>query len=312
MANKTKSKQNNKKKPVKKQNKVQQRGLTGLDSMGAAYARLLADPCNAPLVHPTYSGVEGGYLMRADSFLTMGDNAGATSGYLQWTPSVLEPGLSGILSAATTGGAVGAIPASVGDKTPAWTYLLANCSEVRTVAACLRVTYPGAESGRAGRIHYGQTSGGMVQSTTSYSADGVATLLPHFERTPATSVELIWKPNDADQMFSYPNVADNGKNNKCASLSVAWAGLPAAVGLTFHMTVVYEWQPKPAMGISNPNMSRSSSANTLDHVVNYLQNQGFSFVRSLAMAAGSSMATGAMAATYGLMGANPSRRLTAF
>lgn len=296
-----------KKKTVKKQKPARKVRLfsRGLDGPGLAYARLLADPCNAPLAHPVYSGTEGGYLVRTDSFFSHGVGPGVTAGCLIFTPGLL----SGSGGSVVIGGAADSVtpftPSAVGTtRCPGYTFLTNTASVARCVAACLKVTYPGTESGRSGRIHYGQVSGGIINTISTFTADEIAQMLPNYERTPAGCIELIWKPNDADQLFIKPGSSindDSAKNNKCASLAVAFAGLPAATGLTFHFTAVWEWQPAAGQGLSEPNLSRSQSSNTLDQVVNYLQNAGYTFMRSTAIAAGRTIGAGALAAAYGMM-----------
>jgi len=79
---------------------------TALDSSATDYARLLADPINAPLVHPVYAGGDGGYLIRFDSTFTTTAGATDTSGYLHWTPGAMGPdGIELLIGAAANGSA---------------------------------------------------------------------------------------------------------------------------------------------------------------------------------------------------------------
>lgn len=286
----------------------------GLDAAGLAYAKLLADPCNAPLVHPTYAGTEGGYLLRADTFFTIAGGAGATSGFLMFSPGLLTDTNVGVLYAdGPNPSALQTVVAPTAISLPGAPFLNANASAARCVAACMKISFPGAESVRSGRIHYGQVSSGLITLGGNFAPDAVAQALPFYERTPADIIELVWKPNDADQLFSKPNTSvatDSAKNNKSASLLVAVAGLPAATGLTFHFTAVYEWQPAYATNLSVPNLSKSPSQNTLDEVINYLLSRGYGFVKSYAMSAGRGAMQGIMSEVYGLMGSNSRRRAT--
>lgn len=279
-----------------------------LDANGRAYAALLSDPCNAPLVHPTYSGTEGGYLLRADQFYSTGFGATDTAGLQVFTPGLVDSGGSGVIGFGASSGSTAVAPNFLGASLlPAYTFLVNSASAVRCVAACMKVTFPGAESARAGRIHYGQTSSGIV-TTAAIAADNVAQALPNFSRVPADTIELIWKPNDADQLFMRPGSSmldDNAKNNKSASLVFSWAGIPVSTGMTIHLTAVYEWQPKASQGISVPNLSKSPSQNTLDEVVNFLIAKGETFVRSTAHMAGRAAMAGVLSAAYGLMDPRP-------
>lgn len=291
---------------------IRQIRATGLDAGGAAYARLLADPCNAPLAHPTYSGSEGGYLLRADTFFTPGIAAGATSGIVMYTPGLLTDTNLGLLFAdGPASGAFQTVVAGATSAIPGHVFLNANASAARCVAACMKVSFPGSESARSGRVHYGQVTSGIIALGGNYKPDDLAATVPHFQRTPADVIEIIWKPNDADQLFSRPNTPnanDSAKNNKAASLLFCFAGLPATTGMVVHMTAVYEWQPAQALGLAVPNLSKSPSRNTLDEVVNYLISKGFGFIKSYAMAAGNNALQGLMGEVYGIMGPNAHRR----
>lgn len=285
--------------------------ISRLDKAAQAYAMLLADPCNAPLVHPTYAGTEGGYLLRADQFVTYGAGATDTAGMVQFAPGLVDSGGSGVIGfGAASAGTATAPSFSGASYLPAYTFLVNTASAVRCVAACLKATFPGSESARSGRIHYGQTTSGIL-STASVTVDSLAQALPNFSRVPADTIELVWKPNDADQLFCKPGAPiadDSAKNNKSAALMFAWAGLPAATGITIHFTAVYEWQPKAGQGISVPNLSKSPSQNTLDEVVNYLIARGETFVRSTAHVAGKAALAGVLSAAYGLMDPRPRLR----
>ncbi|APG76273.1 hypothetical protein 3 [Changjiang tombus-like virus 7] len=282
-------------------------GARALDASAAAYARLLADPCGAPLVHPTYSGSEGGYLIRAESFVTPGVGATENAGYFSWVPGLIG-NAAGIQVGAAAGAGTSVAANNFGQNAPGFNFLRDTASGARCVAACLKVSYPGTEAGRAGRVHFGQTSGGSIIQGVGYTADNVAVLLPHYTRTPAQEFELVWKPNDADQLFRDPSALTSEESKSArAALTVAWAGLPVATGLTFRLTAVYEWQPASADGLSVPNMSRSPSENTLDNVINFLTRQGFTFVRGMAMAGTSGLISG-ISNHFGIMSAGVNTR----
>lgn len=280
-----------------------------LDPAGMAYARLLSDPCNAPLVHPTYTGSEGGYLLRSDSFVTIGNGATDTSGVFLFTPSILNNGGLGVSHCVSVGGSAGGTITSSGAvNSPGYSFLTGNADNVRCIAACLKITYPGSESGRSGRVHYGHLASAVAAAGGVVTPDSIAQLLPAYERTPASAVEVTWKPNTADQIFAQPSIGTDGfGNTRSATLACAWAGLPAAVGLTFHLTAVYEWQPKLNRGLSVPDLSKSDSNNDIDQVVNYLINRGYKFMHSAAMGLTANAVTG-LATQFGLIGSGRTLR----
>ncbi len=254
-----------------------------------------------------YSGGEGGYLVRCDQWFTFGTLPTDTAGFFHWVPGFMASDSHELVVNGASGGGT-AVVAGAFSGAPGKTFLTNTASAIRCVAACVKVTFPGSESARQGRVHLGQTNGGVVNPAVSYAPDAVATLLPHYTRTPATELELRWKPNDADQLFVDPAIATQPEDRRRrAALTVAWAGMPAATGLIFHMTAVYEWQPLAANGLAVPNASRSTSRSTLDQVLNYMQTAGETFVSGM-VSAGSGALNRYLTGTFGLMPANLQRR----
>lgn len=269
-----------KKKPAKRM-RVRKPRQQLLDSAAQAYANLLRDPCNAALVPPIYPGGGAGFLFRGETFFSVGNGATETAGYLHWTPGYVNSSNSDLIVAATTT-SNGVATNSASGNGPAKAFLNSNVRGARCIAACLRITYPGAESGRSGRVHYGHSAGGAIDVGDSITPDGVAQLLVNYGRTPADTIELYWKPDVADFEFNDPSAASSATlKDRKSSLTVAWAGLPATVGLTFHLTAVYEWQPTVSLGIGMNTKGKAVSKNTIDEVIDYV-NRTFDWVKSAA------------------------------
>jgi hypothetical protein len=271
-----------------------------LDEGARKYAALIADPCNAPLVNPVYAGGEGGYLTRTEVIFTQGGVAGA----FMWTPGAVGSTSSEVIGFNAAGGGTATAVTTYGSS-PGKTFLNNTASVCRPVAACLKLTFLGSESSRSGRVSFGHASGGLMDIGETPTSDQIAQTLSYTSRTPAEGVELIWKPNDADQMFTDPNATTlASEKDRKASLVVAWDGLPAINGWCFHLTCVWEWQPRQAQGISNPTLNKSVSNNSLDHVVNALIRGGFQFANAVGIGMGSgavNSAAGIMGRAYGLM-----------
>lgn len=49
----------------------------GVDKAGLEYAKLIADPCNQELTHPTYGVGPNGYLIKLRSTFSVSDSKGA-------------------------------------------------------------------------------------------------------------------------------------------------------------------------------------------------------------------------------------------
>lgn len=310
MANKRKSKSKKATKMVR-----MPRGRPPLDSQAAAYARLLADPCNAPLAYPVYPGGDSGYLVRAESFASYGGVAGDTSGVIHWVPGYVNSSNTQLLQInMATPNTTGALVTNL--NSPGAAFLYPNARGARCVAACMKISYPGAESARSGRIHYGLTSAGMLDLAQAVSPDGVATALQHFTRTPADTIELVWKPSIGDTEFNDPTESAGALiRDRKSALTVAYAGLPSGVGLTVHYTAIYEWTPAVSIGVGHNPLSKNTSANTLDDVLDYLIRSGFQFVRGVGHAAGAAIGAGlarGIANTFGIMPARTQTRSLAY
>lgn len=255
-----------------------------LDRDALAYARLLNDPCNAPLVHPVFQGAEGAYLIRFQTTNSYGTGLPTTtSGVYHWIPSVLNlvstNNNSSMYLEATGPSVNGTAAAEVATYTPGAQFLPANAAQYRCVAACLTIQWAGSELTRAGQISYGNTTGSLFQVGQAFSPGIIFPLLNNTERTPSNVVELKWRPGVADQQFvsaqasvSNPTSSDVSRNS---ALTVFYQGLPAGgAGLLITKTAVYEYVPSVALGVSTTPNSRNMSANTLDQVINHLDSKG--------------------------------------
>lgn len=270
-------------------------GIPALDGAAAQYARLLREPCTAPLVHPIFAGGEGGYLFRAESTFTLIADAGQTAGVLHWTPGAVgSDGLDVIGGSAATSGAaitVAALGASA-TYTPGYNFL-ANSSAVRCIAGAMQIAFVGTELNRSGRFHYGQTSGGLINVADTPSADSLAPILENWERTPTDIVQINWKPNIADTQWTDPGAATGaGFKSKMSSLTYAIAGLPAATGVFIRLTAVYEWKPAYATGLASASATKAISRSTLDNVLDYLTESGYNWARQTGYGIGNAAMTG--------------------
>lgn len=282
----------------------------GLDGKAYDYARLLMDPCGGPVVHPVFTGVSPGVVQRSESFTTHGTQPTTTAGVIHWVPGYINSSNTEVLIQEAANSSTAAAT-TVLVTAPGKTFLAANSKAVRCIAACLRITFPGSESTRSGRVHYGHTTGGLIDLGNSVTADNVAQALTNFTRTPPEAIELVWKPSAADQDFCDPTEAASAPiRDRRSALTVAFAGLPVAVGMTFHFTAVYEWLPAIGLGVAS-DVNQVGSTNSLDDVLRWVANTGFKYVRQMGMSPGQvpDMRSAAvnMAGLYGLMAARPRR-----
>lgn len=251
--------------------KSKPRRQSQLDSQGAAYARLLRDPCNAALANPTFEAAEGGYLNRFTSYHSYNAGGTDTQGYIHYTPNAISTVNADLL--VYSGNGTVAAPTAQGSSLGGRSFLTGNCSAVRVIAACITVLYMGNEQGRQGRIHFGQTNGSLIDVGETPVPDNITNSLEQFTRTPSDAIDVIWKPDHFDETFTDPNASLSATNkDKMSSLTIAWAGLPAGTQIMFKITAVYQWQPKISTGISFSTSTHTKSKNTLADVINSIEN----------------------------------------
>lgn len=221
-----------------------------LDSGAAAWARLLADPCAAPLTYPCYpTGTGGSVLMRFESDFLFATGATEVAGIFGFCPGSL-----GGFSNATplTSDILGTVLTLQSTSIPGFTFINANTNSYRPVAACMQVMYPGTELNRSGVVGVGICSGDVLLrnvntvgggSNINTNASEVRTMCQHVERMPTTVVEIKWFPGTADeennstQGLKLGTLTDiEGRNTIFMSAS----GFPVSTGIRIRMVAVYE------------------------------------------------------------------------
>lgn len=237
----------------------------GFDAAAKAYAKLLLDPCNAPLVHPIGCPT-GGILVRAQSVASLGGPT-LTAGVFHWTPGALgannvELLISSVLDQNT------ATAFATSPSAPGKIFLNGNASSVRCVAACVKVMWDGAESARSGRIAYGNSIGGYLDLSSTTTPAAVIPALETMERTPQTKAEIRWCPNEFDLAYTDPTVnTSQAEKDRRSAITVAAVNFPANSYMVLEMTAVYEYLPAPATGIAMNTRSTTRSANTFHQVI---------------------------------------------
>lgn len=239
-----------------------------LDGPARAYAMLLSDPCMAPLTHPLYAGGEGGILVKAESVFNLVGGGTDTKGLVHWTPGAIGTTNSELLTDSSNG----TFTATANANTPGKTFLVANATGVRCVAACLQATYLGTELNRAGNYALGRTQGSLIDLGSAINFADLEPTLEHFTRTPDGTIELRWIPANMDQSFTDPNVATPAQEkDRKSAITFSASGLTAGSGIRFRLVAIYEYQPKTGTGIATPSSSRAKSSFSLDDVLNVVE-----------------------------------------
>lgn len=248
----------------------------GLDQNARAWARLVADPCYAPLTHPIYPGSDGGLLARFESEQTFGAGAGETGFIVGFVPGL--PGGSIYANAtALASDTTNTLFNNTSIAGPGQTFLSTSASAVRCVAACMQISWPGSELDRQGYITLGQCSGGLLSQGLSVVTN-TAALRPlcHLRaRVPDTFLEVKWRPTLGDAEWHDPSLAGTvGDINKKGAIFATVSNLKALIGARVRFIVTYEWQPKTNQGVATAFDSHIPSKNSLDDVINALDKNG--------------------------------------
>lgn len=224
----------------KKQNKPSQRNAgkgrnrparTSVTGETVKLAKLIADPCTAPLVAPQYGASDGGYLAKLSSFHSQPVSTDATSGMILWFPDFCgrksgsgAAGRNGNLFVFTgTSGSdapVNTAALPLGSSTaasdqgafindPAFDFLNSdNVQDARCAAACMKMIYTGRNDALSGRIGYlsnvpraallvgDGSSPPTINSLFRYSNNST--------RTPLDVCEQKFRPGETSEVYRVP------------------------------------------------------------------------------------------------------------
>jgi hypothetical protein len=276
-----------------------------LDKAARDYARLLADPCGAPLVQGIAPSSSGTIVVRLESDAILFNGAGQTAGAFYWIPGAARA----FANAATTDSASFTFPLP-NYPVPGATYI-GNYASARAISACVQVMYPGSELNRSGVISVGVVGAGALTNILPVSFGGAGgnttvgnlrTMCQHVYRTPHDVREIRFRPGAGDEQptdlpgltatpASLP-VAARGRN----AFLVTASGLPDAVGVRLRCVCIYELTPVTGLGMVS-SVETTRSINTQTQVVQALDARNPHWYEGLA---GNVLKAGALAAATGL------------
>jgi len=218
--------------------------VAGLDAPAKAWARLLADPCNAPLASPCYPTSSGGSIIRVERDVVMSTTATSYGGAVIFTPGLFDNTGSGALCSVAT------LDTSLDNQVLPFSNQYGfqpgngnvNWDSVRPVAACLQLMWPGSELNRQGIVSLAVVPTAFAfQSSTGTSVQSLRQASPIVSRMPDSVVEVKWRPGEKDNQFNATQIADltvdsDGRN----SLLATWTGIPGSTGVRVRMVAIYE------------------------------------------------------------------------
>lgn len=242
-----------------------------LDKAAAEYAKLLADPCNAPLTRGVYSATAGSLVSRFEADFIL--NAGPTevASIFAFAPGTGTCyGNAVPLTADTTASSL----QFAGGTVPGGAFLSATAGTVRALAACMQVSFPGTELNRSGIIGMGVVPGGTITPALVAGSGGpggtttaaaIRQLCQHTERMPQNMAEVLWMPGDGDALTIASTKINAAATSNAPDLEdrnlllMSASGFPVSTGIRIRLVVVYEWSPRIAQGIvATVEPSRSS------------------------------------------------------
>lgn len=237
-----------KKAPKKKTGRRPPRPISRVlpDPRAAAFAKALADPCNAPLEHGVYPG-QMGFISRFSQAFTVSTGATGTAFVLAVTPG---RGIS--LSA------VGATDATVisgsflNSFVPGATFMTTNCRGARALGACIEFFTNQNALNATGTYFYGNLPhAALANGVGTYSQMGGLT--QHMSKVNAESYYVNWRPGPLDEYYQAPNVNVTADDwDDVNSMVVIGTGFPNNTTITAKVTIIMEWLPAQTLGFATP------------------------------------------------------------
>lgn len=282
----------------------------GLSEDELAYARQLVDPCGAPMKAPPIGGSEGSFIYRSRGMASLnnGPTGNEYNGTLLYHPTFGAFYSSGT-GTAQTFNAWDTLVYLPTLATPATSGLA-----TRTVGACLKVRYLGAELNRQGKVAYGVIPGQVAWTWIKNSAGGggapptttsVAASLEHVSRMPPDELEVAWVPGSVDHEFHEPQYYTAGVDVGTVSayeellsrtnfIAVTWAGIGSVdQPIEFEVTAIQEkFLDTVASGtlgnqaVVTAGKRNKGSAVIMDKVISWLQSKDASWYLNGAMRVG--------------------------
>lgn len=230
-----------------------------LDEPAQCWAKLLNDPCNAPLCESPYPGQKG-YMTRFSGVVTQSVGAGNTGVFFKVSPQGCF-----IAQGATASGATTFTPTNVSNTFPGYNFLFSNSNQVRCVAGCVQAWSSLSPLNITGNVHAGVVNTSAID-VAGQSLDALSQLAAASGKLTAEMVELKWRPGPVDEEYA-PIGSGTFDLTDTNSVFYAFTGLSSSDVITFKVTFVYEWIPKANLGI---NQSPSKSVMTRFRVPNIL------------------------------------------
>lgn len=239
--------------------RVRKRVGTAMPSGYEAHLRMIADPCNAPLVSPVTGGSEAAVKARLKSVSnvshTPATNAGTYYYGVAWNPVL---GAYNLYANNAGGFQIAGTPCL-------WSLDVTNypgnviTQSKRAMGGCVSVAWAETELNRKGMIYSGVINGSVIWTSlrssnggegTTFKPEDLATMLANTCRTPNDRCELTWVPTDIDSEYTdfsvqaSSNLAEAtlfARSNFVVMLFAASQSVGFTVGLEIKSVAIYEY-----------------------------------------------------------------------
>lgn len=230
--------------------------MRGLDSAAIAYARLLKDPCNAPLVPPVYQGSGSGNYVRVRKFVAP----------LVDTNTSLQYCFDPQTNFRWFGQAVADATGNVGQ--PDQVFSQTNWKQFRCLAACMKVRYIASEMERGGVVGLICSPPIFTPLQTGVGSGNTLGSCAVIHRFGDVLHEVKWIPDNDVSWVKATSTGDPTSYGTENVLTAILSNVPAQ-SVMIELTAVYEVAYQFTAGMVSTSQV-SKSVNTFNQVVHAL------------------------------------------
>lgn len=239
-----------------------------LSANDRAYARLLADPCNAPFAPGMLANGVGTHVQRFEYDFNIALGATSTSVSVCVNPARLSihHGFSDSDSTNITFTSAYPFPGSG--------VINAQATKYRCLAACTTVMWSGKETDRQGFVALGNATGGQVLAAQCTPAE-IRSSMGYVARFPDQAVGIKYRPNEAD--LDMVTTQDNTLNS--TAMWVQASGLAGNTLVRIKVVAVMEWEASLNFGLGTPipqyaPIEQTDSSDRFIRAMNWLDKTG--------------------------------------
>lgn len=239
-----------------------------VDPSVLSYARLLADPCEAPLARAHYGATGSGYLAKFSTSINI--TTTSSHGCIIWFPDYIHTGnytscigyVTDDASTAPTepvgsGSAIGDVTGTSYDDPAGEWVTNSACEDARTISACMRLMYTGTKDAQSGKL--GVVTG-LTKEMVCADLDDFVTVNELMRKAKssrfADDVEVKWRPSESSENFRAEHHSEHAGiyigasptrtifGDQCQGMAIVWQNCVSGTSLSLELHKAIEWRPK--------------------------------------------------------------------